>query len=416
MIKFPYKLSFLFEPKRYKCAYGGRGGAKSWAFADALLIMGAQRPLRVLCARETQKSIRESVHQLLTDRIVSLGLEHHYQVLDTEIRGKNGTEFVYTGLASHTVTSIKSFEGADVCWVEEAQGVKKKSWDILIPTIRKPGSEIWVSMNPDLDTDDSYVRFVLNAAGDPDIISVEINYSDNPWFPDVLEKERVRCQEQRPRDYDNIWLGKPRAAVEGAIYAEEVDDLQKSGRACHVYPEETLKTHIIFDLGWNDSMSIILAQRMGSELRILEYIEDDHKTLSHYSQILKDRKLNWGTLWLPHDGAHKDFKYGKSAQQIMTELGWSVQIIPIMDIEHGIRTARMTFPRVYVDKDKASGLIECLKRYRRTIPQSSGEPGSPLHDQYSHGADCFRYTCSVADQMTNDEWGGKLNYPKMKYA
>ena len=157
---FPEKLRFLFSPARYKVVRGGRGPGKSWGFARALLIMGAKRPLRVLCTREVQKSIAQSVHQLLRDQIEALGLSGQYEVLTTEIRGKNGTQFFFSGLSDQTAESLKSFEGVDVCWCEEAQAISKRSWDILIPTIRKDGSEIWVSFNPQLESDETYRRFV----------------------------------------------------------------------------------------------------------------------------------------------------------------------------------------------------------------------------------------------------------------
>src|SRR5262245_60232648 len=130
--QFPDKLACLFEPKRYKILYGGRGGAKSWGVARALLILGASRSLRILCAREFQNSIADSVHKLLSDQIAALGLAGHYDVLQTAIRGRNGTEFRFEGLR-HNVTKIKSYEGVDICWVEEAQSVSKESWDTLIP-------------------------------------------------------------------------------------------------------------------------------------------------------------------------------------------------------------------------------------------------------------------------------------------
>jgi len=138
--EFPEKLQFLFNPKRYKVAHGGRGSGKSWGFARALLLQGASEPLRILCTREVQKSIKDSVHKLLTDQIEALGLGWFYQVLENEIRGKNGTEITFAGLATHTIESIKSYEGVDRVWVEEGQVVRKRSWDVLIPTIRKPGS------------------------------------------------------------------------------------------------------------------------------------------------------------------------------------------------------------------------------------------------------------------------------------
>ena len=214
-VDIPEKLSFLFNPHRYKGAKGGRGSAKSWSFARALLIHGRSKPTRILCAREVQKSIKDSVHQLLKDQIETLKLTSFYTVLATEIRGANGTQFAFTGLSEHTVDTIKSFEGVDICWVEEAQAVSKRSWDILIPTIRKDNSEIWFSYNPDLETDETHQRFAINPPDD--CMLVHMNYSDNRFFNDVLEAERLHCLKTNPDDYENIWEGKCRPAVEGAI-------------------------------------------------------------------------------------------------------------------------------------------------------------------------------------------------------
>jgi phage terminase large subunit len=399
--EFPKALRFLFEPKRYKVARGGRGSGKSWGFARALLILGAKQRMRILCTREVQKSIKDSVHKLLSDQIQALGLESFYEVLETMIRGRNGTEFLFAGLSTQTIESIKSYEGIDVCWVEEAQKVTKRSWTILIPTIRKDGSEIWVSFNPELDDDETYTRFVVNPP--PDCTSIEMNYGDNPWFPSVLEQERQHAKATLPADeYENIWEGKCKAAVDGAIYASEVRDAIEAGRICNVPYDPKFKVHAVFDLGWNDCMSIILAQRHLSEIRVIEYIEDDHKTLDWYSGELRNKRYNWGKVYLPHDGAHGDYKTGKSAEQIMRELGWQVSLCPNQPVETGIKNARRTFGRVYFDKAKTERLIQCLRRYRRTIPVSTNEPGAPLHDEYSHGADAFRYLGLVAPGMTND--------------
>ena len=415
MIEFPKALRFLFEPHRYKCAYGGRGSSKSWSFARALLIQGAQKPLRILCTREIQKSIADSVHKLLSDQIVALGLTGFYEIQQTVIRGKNGTEFTFAGLQSHTVDSIKSYEGVDRVWVEEAHAVSKKSWNVLLPTIRKPESEIWVTFNPQLDTDETYLRFVTSPP--PDCVSVLMNYTENPWFPDVLEQERLHAQAtMKAAEYGHIWEGKCMPAVQGAIYFDEVAEAEAKGRIREVPYDPLLKVHAVWDLGWNDSMSIILVQRSASELRLIDYIEDSHRTLSDYAQQLKGMNLNWGNDYLPHDGFTKDFKTGKSAQEILQALGRSVQATPKLDVESGIRAAREAFPRMYFDKTKTSRLVECLKRYRRHINQQTNEPGQPLHDEFSHGADAFRYLACVADQLANDDWGGSLNYPKLSYA
>lgn len=398
---FPEKLAFLFQPYRYKVAYGGRGSGKSWSFARALLIIAASKTTRVLCAREIQKSIKDSVHRLLSDQIVALGLSEFYEILETEIRGKNGSLFLFSGLASQTVESIKSFEGVDITWSEEAQNISKKSWDTLIPTIRKENSEIWISFNPSLETDETYDRFVANPP--PNSCVSQVNYHDNPWFPEILEQERLHCELTNKEDYAQIWEGKCRAAVSGAIYAYEVGDAVREGRICNVPYDPRLKVHTIWDLGWNDSMSIALVQAVRSEIRVIDYIEDSHKTLDWYAAELNQKRYNWGSDYLPHDGRTKDFKTGKSAEEILKTFGRKVKITPNIGVEVGIKAARMMFPQVYFDKTKTARLMECLKRFRRSINQATNEPGNPVHDEYSHGADVWRYLAINAESLTNNE-------------
>lgn len=414
-IEFPPKLECLFRPSRYKTLHGGRGAAKSWGIARALLVKAAEKPLRILCAREVQKSIADSVHKLLSDQIQAMGLGAFYSVTEAQIKGRNGSEFFFAGIRGQSIENLKSYEGVDVCWVEEAQVVTKRSWDVLIPTIRKEDSEIWISFNPDLDTDETFTRFVQKPPKDS--IVVAMSWRDNPWFPKVLEQERMSCQERDPIGYRNIWEGECRAAVDGAIYAQEVGKLIQDGRYRPVPYDPMLTVHTVWDLGWNDKMSIILAQRQSSEMRIIDYIEDSHLTLADYVERLQVMKYRWGTDWLPHDGATKDFKTGQSSQEILTKLGRRVQIVPKMDVEQGIKATRLVFPRLYIDADKAGRLVDCLKRYRRSIPSSTNEPSTPLHDEYSHGADALRYLATVADQMANEVTFRKpISYPKRAYA
>lgn len=413
-ISFPKIYKPLFDQYRYKVMHGGRGSAKSWSVARALLALSASKPLRILCTREVQKSIKDSVHRLLSDQIQALGLGQFFDVLETEIRGRNGSLFLFAGLASHTVESIKSYESVDIVWVEEGQSVSKKSWDVLIPTIRKPGSEIWCTFNPELETDNTYQRFVVNAPGNAWV--QKVNYYDNPHFPDTLEQERLHCLKTRPiHEYNWIWLGECLPAAEGAIYHDEITLVQSSGRYCNVPADNILKTHTIWDLGWNDKMVIMLVQKSASAINIIDYIEDSHRTLSDYVAQLKEKRLNWGTDYLPHDGTHKNFQTGKSPQQILQELGRTVDITPNVGIENGIKAAREMFPKIYIDK-KCERLVECLKHYRREINQRTGEAGAPRHDEYSHGADVFRYLAVVADKLSNEDWGGSLNYPTYNYA
>ena len=411
--RFPKKLRCLFTPARYKFIRGGRGSGKSWGIARALLILGSGKKLRILCTREVQKSIKQSVHQLLTDQIQELGLGQFYEVLANEIRGKNGAQFFFAGLSDMTADSIKSFEGCDIVWLEEAQTLTKRSLTILIPTIRKEGSEIWASYNPELETDPIHDMAVVNPP--PDAVSVLMNYNDNPWFPATLEAERLHAKAtMRPADYAHVWEGQCKPAVEGAIYADEIAAVLAGSRICRVPYDPLLKVHTVWDLGFNDAMAIALVQRQASEIRVIDYIEDNRLPLVDYVEKLKERgRWNWGSDYLPHDGFAKRHQTGRTDAEVLQALGRDVMQTPSMDVEAGIRQARLIFPRViFNDTPGVQALVEHLKRYRRHMSRTTGEAGRPLHDEHSHGGDVFRYLAIVADQLTNDSWGSAapLNY------
>lgn len=393
------------KPARYKILYGGRGSTKSWSVARILLEFGTKARLRILCTREIQRTISESVHQLLKDQIAALNLEGFYQVTETSITGQNGTQFLFAGLRQQDVAKIKSFEGVDIVWVEEAQVVTKKSWDILVPTIRKPGSEIWVTFNPELDTDETYQRFV--ARPQPDSVVLKLTYADNPWFPAVLEQERLALAQRDPAAYDNVWEGNCRSAVEGAIYANEIRAAIEQRRIRPVPYDPLLKTHAIWDLGWNDAMAIIIAQRSSSEIRVIDYIEDSHRTYDSYVAELRAKPYRWGKDFLPHDGKAKNAQTGMSPIEVLRKLDREVEEVPNIGVEEGIKAGRQIFARVFFDEQKTGRLVHCLKRYRRAINQTTNEAMAPLHDEFSHGADAYRHMAVIADQMTNVDsgWG-----------
>lgn len=409
----PHKLGFLLEMHRYKVAYGGRGAAKSRSFAAALLNLGAAQRLRILCAREIQRSIKDSVHKLLSDTIEALGLGGFYQVLETEIRGRNGTEIIFSGLAGHTVESIKSFEGIDIVWVEEAQSVSKRSWDVLIPTIRAENSEIWVSFNPDMDTDDTYRRFVVNPP--PGAAVVKMNWQDNPWFPAVLNAEREHALRFAPDDYANIWEGACKTSVAGAIYSRELAAMYEDRRVRPLPYDPRLPVHTIWDLGWNDAMSILFIQKpVPSAVNIINYLEDSQRTYAQYKAQMDGLGYSWGFHYLPHDGESKNPQTGKNAKQTLEGLGLKNIKIIARDPDpygEGIRRTRMMLPRIYLDdteRQADSGhlgchrLLECFKRYRRGVPSTTGEPGDPVHDEYSHGMDAVRGLAQIVDQIRNE--------------
>lgn len=392
----------LFRHRRYKVLHGGRGSGKSWSVARALIALASSKNLRVLCAREVQLSIRDSVHRLLSDQISQLKLDRFFDVTRDEIRcPSTGSLFIFAGLSTQTVDSIKSFEGVDIVWVEEAQSVSKRSWDVLLPTIREPGSEVWMTLNPDLDTDETYRRFVANAG--PLAWVQAVNWRDNPWFSRELEDERLETQRLDPDGYANIWDGVPKRVAEGAIYRLEVDQLYLDGRAANVPKDPRLTVHTVWDLGWADSMAIALVQRTPVDIRVIDYIEDRNRTLEWYVAALEKRGHRYGLDFIPHDGAAKDFKTGKSTEEHLEKFGRQVRVLPRLSVEEGIKAARLVFPRVYIDETKGARLLECLRRYRRAINRATLEADLPLHDEYSHGADCFRYLGQSVDLMVDGD-------------
>jgi phage terminase large subunit len=387
--EFPAKLECLFKPARYIVLFGGRGGGKSHGIARALLIQGLEKPLRVLCCRELQTSIRDSVHRLLADQIDLLGLGEFYDVGQAEIRGINGTLFSFAGLR-HNVSGIKSFEGIDVAWCEEAQTISKASWDVLIPTVRKPDSRIIISFNPELDTDATYEMFVAHPP--PNAIVTKVNYDDNPWFPDVLRAEMEHLRNTDPDGYLTTWLGNCRQTLSGAIYAKEIRVATEEGRFTKVPYDATKPVQTFWDLGWADNTSIWFAQVVGFEYRIIDYLEGSQQPLTHYLQELQKRGYVYGTDWLPHDAQSKQFGTGRSIEEMMRTAGRQVRIVPKLSVADGINAARTVFSQCWFDAEKCSDGLQCLRRYRYDVDQQTGQFSKvPLHDQASHGADAFRY-------------------------
>jgi phage terminase large subunit len=419
-IQLPPWSRMLFQPARYKVAYGGRGGSKSWTFAAALLIMGVQRPIRVLCARETMQSMRDSVHRTLSDAIDRMGMGAHYTVQQATIVGKNGTEFIFAGLHAN-VSNIKSAEGIDVVWVEEAQTVTADSWDTLIPTIRKEGSEIWIGFNPRLATDPTYKRFVVDPPSNA--VVRKVNPEDNPWFPEVL---RIEMDEDKRRDYAkylHIWMGECTTAIEGAVYGDEMAKALNEGRITKVSIDRTRAVDTFWDLGFGDSTAIWFAQALpGGTFHIVDYLEDSGKPISHYLIELQKKGYLYGTDWLPHDGVdaiiHKRLASGdrsRSIEQIMRASGRRVRIAPKLNITTGINAVRSILPNCRFDEERCGRGLDCLRMYQWGAPSKTGvERSEPLHDQYSHGADALRTMATSIKTPTiipdDNVFSGNQNY------
>jgi len=390
--QFPVKLACLFDPpkSRYRVLYGGRGGAKSWGVARALLIKAAKEPLRILCAREFMTSMRDSVHKLLSDQIVDLNLQSFFEITQASIRGKNGSEFSFVGLKNN-VANVKSYEGIDICWVEEASSVTRLSWNVLIPTIRKPDSEIWITFNPELETDETYQRFVVHK---PDnAVVTKVNWNDNPWFPDTLKLEMESLKARDPEAHRTVWEGFCRQTVDGAIFAKEVQMAELENRITRVPYDATKPVHAVFDLGWADATAIWFVQFIGMETRLIRYIEDNQQTISHYLAEMQKFGYVYDTLWLPHDAQNKTLAAnGRSIEEIVRAAGYKTRIIDKTPVVDSINAARTIFRSCYFDRENCYDGLQCLRHYRYEVdPDTKQFSRNPLHDQYSHGADAFRY-------------------------
>jgi phage terminase large subunit len=382
-------LAFLFEPAPYKIAYGGRGASKSWGFARALLIKGTQRKLRVLCVRETMKSIRDSVHQLLEEQIKSLGLEAFYRIEKAAIYGTNGTTILFAGI-KHNTDAIKSMEAIDLCWVEEAQVVSKNSWTKLIPTLyRVPDCELWVSFNPDLETDDTYQRFVVDPPAGA--IVRKVTWRDNPWFPEGLRREMEDARRRNIDEYNHIWEGSCINTLANAIYANELRAVDTEGRIRRVPYDPSRPVDTAWDLGFGDMVSIWMFQYFPMEIRLVDYEEGVRQPLHYYIAELQKRGYVFGTDFLPWDGGLKALGTGKSIEDQLKASGRKVKVAPRLSIADGINAARTIFPLCYFDEQRTAAGVRSLRMYRFGEMQSyEGPTREPLHDVHSHCADAFR--------------------------
>jgi phage terminase large subunit len=309
---------------------------------------------------------------------------------------------------------MKSFEGVDICWVEEAQNVSKQSWAVLIPTIRKDGSEVWASFNPELETDETYQRFVISPY--PGCEPVKINWSDNPWFPEVLRQEMEHLKAKDHDSYEHVYEGMCKQTVEGAIYKTELMAAEKEGRICRVPYDPTKPVHTFWDLGFGDNTSIWFAQSIGFEFRLIDFISASQQSLAFYLKALQNRPYVYGTDYLPHDARAHELGSGRSIEEQMRSSGRKVQIVRKLSISDGIAAARAIFGKCWFDGEKCGDGIQALRHYRYEADDKLGTfKKEPLHDWASHPGDAFRYFAVAiqepARQKREKELENRMVYP-----
>ena len=383
----------LDQEKRYRYYVfrGGRGGSKSESFARALLILGAQEKCNILCAREMQNSIKESVHQLLADIIKeNEALSSFYEVLSTEIRGKNGTHFIFSGLRNK-IMSLKSIHDVKYCWVEEAETVSDYSWKILTPSIRAKGSEIWISYNPELEDSATNQRFVYNTPSN--CYLKHVNYDENPFFPDVLREEMEEMKERNHAEYLHVWEGQCKQAIEGAVFSNELEKAKNEQRITKVPYVDSVPVDTYWDLGQSDLTSIWFIQQVGYEYRVIDYYQNNGHKFPFYAKIVGDKPYSYRKHWLPHDAKHEQQAAQESIEAQARRLlsgGVDISMKLGKHKQDGINAARTVFDQCVFDAEKCTDGLASLRRYHFRVNEETGQISSePVHDIYSHGADSF---------------------------
>lgn len=386
-----------------------------------LLGKGYEKKNGFLCARELQVSIADSVHSLLEQLINDDPiLRRFYKVTNKEIKGLNGSFFIFKGL-KHNITEIKSLQGINYCWVEEAEAVSHKSWETLIPTIREPGSEIWATWNNKNPTDPTHIRFVTEQ--DDDMIVREVNWRDNPYFPDVLEKERLKLLKNDPAAYAHVWEGEFDTRYSGCVYAKFV----KQDQIKDVEYDPNMPIYTSWDLGFDDATSIIWYQLARGEVRVIDYYESNFEDIRHYCEqiygcelIVKDRDpltgrvTKWeygerldddragynylgGSHWVPHDAANKlQAAGGRSIVEQAAEFGIRLNVVAAASQQDNEAALRKTLSSCWFRKDKTCDLVQSLMHYHYEYDEDRKIfKKLPEHDWSSHACDAAELMARV---------------------
>ena len=409
-ITLPPKLIPIFQGKaRYRVAYGGRGSGKTRSFALMTAVKGYQLGLngisgQILCGREFQASLSDSSLEEVKGAIKSVPwLDAYYECGENYIKSKDGRiSYVFAGLR-RSLDSLKSKARILIAWIDEAESVSESAWRKLIPTIREEGSEIFVSFNPESKESATHKRFRLNPPDDAKI--VEINWQDNPWFPDVLNKERLEDKAKRPDIYDHVWEGDFLTHAEGAYYAVEMREAKDAGRIGIVGYEPNIPVTTSWDLGVGDSTAIWFAQHVGAEVRLIDYYESSGVGLDHYVRVLREKGYIYGEHILPHDVRVRELGSGKSRFETLQSMGIEPTIAPQLMIDDGIQAVRSMLHNCWFDAEKCDRGIDALRQYHREYDDTGKVWRSrPAHDWCSHGSDAFRYL-AVGYRPVAQGWG-----------
>ena len=397
----------LLEPARYKGAHGGRGSGKSHFFAGLLVEDSLrEKGLLSVCIREVQKTLKESAKRLIEAKLTEfrLGEADGFKVFVDTIQTPGDGAVIFQGMQDHTAESIKSLEGFKRAWIEEAQTMSPRSLSLLRPTIRAEGSEIWCGWNPRRKSDpiDALLRGAVPPTG---AVVVQANWKHNPWFPSVLEQERLDCLRDNPEQYDHIWEGDYAKVTVGAYYATQLAAMKRENRLGRVAADPLMTTRAIWDIGGTgakaDACSIWIMQFIGREIRVLNYYEAQGQPLATHVQWLRSNGYGDALCILPHDGATNDKVYAVSYESALREAGFEVNVVPNQGkgaAMFRIEAARRLFPSIWINEETTRGGVEALGSYHSRKDEARNIDLGPEHDWSSHAADAFGLACVVYEE------------------
>jgi phage terminase large subunit len=399
----------LLAPARYKGAWGGRGSGKSHFFAELLVEEClAPKGTRAVSIREVQKTLKESSKRLIEDKLRTLGVStgHGFKVFNEVIQTPGDGVITFTGMQDHTADSIKSLEGYRIAWVEEAQSLSARSLQLLRPTIRLEGSELWFGWNPRRKSDavDALLRGEMLPTG---AAVVNANWKDNPKFPAVLEQERLDCLRLQPEQYEHVWQGAYATVLEGAYYAASLALAKQEGRIGRVAADPLLTLRAFADIGGTgaraDAFTIWIAQFVGKEIRVLDYYEAQGQPLATHLAWMRSKgytpdRCQW---WLPHDGDTQDKVFDVSYASALKDALYKVTVVPNQGkgaAKARIEAARRLFPSIWFNDTPTEPGRDALGWYHEKKDEARNIGLGPDHDWSSHGADAFGLMCVAYEE------------------
>lgn len=397
-IEIPKEFKVLFDidrDLRHIVLYGGRASGKSTSVALSLLILGMNKKLRILCTREVQNSIADSVHKLLSDLISKYKL-NTWEVQKDIIKNKQtGSEIFFKGLHNNS-QSIKSIEGIDIVWIEEAQSVSADSINTLVPTIRKAGSRLIWTFNRLTENDPVWELIVKKADDRTFVQKINSDAIESLLSKEIIE-EREKMRLDNPEMFEHVWLGEPMTSKTGSVFGKQLAQARSDGRITKVPYDASTGVYTAWDLGIGDSTVIWFFQTVGNEIHFIDHYEGSNEDLSHYISYIQNKPYQYTTHFLPHDSKARELQTGMTRVEFFNNHGiYNIEVLRPTNFSLGQDdidlVARPKFSLCWFDEEKCQRGLECLRAYHYEYDNKNKLlRNRPEHDWSSHSSSAFIY-------------------------